>query len=339
MRIRKKTGYIHGVLIFTLLCFLILPIAKAFALEPATTVVPVRQTFEVMNPAGLPVNDTFHYTLTPQAAGNPMPPGSVGGVYHVSLQGEEDLDITGLVYPSAGVYEYELEQVIPTNEGDYTYDTERYHICVYVQTVDEVLLAQTIIKNSGGDKVEAASFANKFTASGGEEDPDQYLSVMKIADQDSVGPNKTLSYTITLKNEGTETIQDLVIVDYLPTFTTYVSSDPAGKHAKNKGKETVTWVIASLEPGETMIMHLVLKTGKKIPEGHTFTNTLFYNGKLAGTDDTETITGTSNTEDTDYDETDVQTFDPSCIAMLAVAAFIAGSAVIWMALKRRRRQE
>jgi fimbrial isopeptide formation D2 family protein/uncharacterized repeat protein (TIGR01451 family) len=112
---------------------------------------------------------------------------------------------------------------------------------------------------------------------GGDIDPPSYaeyknLDIEKKADQTVVTPGKNISYTITVKNKGTMVLRDIIIIDLLPDYTKYVSSNHGGKY--NQSKDEVVWKIKSLAPGKIVKLKLVLKTNKSIPADYQFKNTI-----------------------------------------------------------------
>lgn len=108
--------------------------------------------------------DNFTYTVTALEAGNPMPVGSVGDVYTFSLGGTSDTSIGSITYNHAGVYTYEVKQVITTENPGYTYDKQVHIIKVYVRNTTDGLQAYTVIEVENGVKVSDIAYENKYVA-------------------------------------------------------------------------------------------------------------------------------------------------------------------------------
>jgi len=100
------------------------------------------------------VNQEFIYELVASASGNPMPAGSVGGVYEATLKGNAGGSMT-IVFDKAGVFEYtlkassknDLQGFIPASEMSY-----RIEITVLKKFVGD-LEPFVLAFNADGEKV------------------------------------------------------------------------------------------------------------------------------------------------------------------------------------------
>jgi uncharacterized repeat protein (TIGR01451 family) len=81
------------------------------------------------------------------------------------------------------------------------------------------------------------------------------IVITKSADKyPMLGQNVT--YTLKLKNKGTTSMNSPVIVDQLPTGTTYVSSDNSGSY--NPTTQRVTWNLPTLAAGNTIVVKVTV---------------------------------------------------------------------------------
>lgn len=95
----------------------------------------------------------------------------------------------------------------------------------------------------------------------------------------AVASGQTLTYTITVHNDGDRAASNVTIVDELPDspFLTYDSSSPTGVFDALAGDNgTVTWTLPSLAAGGQEVFEVSLTVDETVPfgaDGTTFTNT------------------------------------------------------------------
>jgi hypothetical protein len=143
--------------------------ASAWAAGPTHTVsLTVTQTFTTDSPA---VDDTFTYRLTALDPSHPMPAdaetlaaeGSVVVSTVFTMSGQGSVTIGPIAYDSAGVYHYDLAQVVEAPRAGYTYDQRVYRVQAHIP--DNPHEPATVIVRDGhaaGDKVEDIHFDNRF---------------------------------------------------------------------------------------------------------------------------------------------------------------------------------
>lgn len=98
------------------------------------------------------------------------------------------------------------------------------------------------------------------------------IEVTKSADRSEAKPGDLVTYTITYRNTGTATAYNLVFTDLIPQNTEFVSASGSGasisyRHAPGGGFDSspaqpvieVRWTVASLAPGETGSLTLVVR--------------------------------------------------------------------------------
>ena len=81
--------------------------------------------------------EDFTVRLTAQDPSNPMPEGSVDGVYDMIITGADTAVFPEIAFEDLGVYSYTVEQLEGTNKRMKTYDTRKYVVTVYVLNAAE----------------------------------------------------------------------------------------------------------------------------------------------------------------------------------------------------------
>ena len=119
---------------------------------------PVRKTVQG-NPS---VDGTFTFTLTAADPSQPMPPGSVGGVKHMTIVGAGEEDFGVWAYTKEGVYFYTIaEEVDPST--DYIYDTMIYTITDTVTDINGQLSVSRVVQNGDNRQVTSFDFINTYS--------------------------------------------------------------------------------------------------------------------------------------------------------------------------------
>ena len=129
---------------------------------PASLPVTLTVEQEFTKPASSSAAEAFTYKLTANEAGSPLPSGSSGGEYSFTIDGTDTASV-GITYDHAGVYTYELKQVIAAEKTGYTYDKQVYTVKVYIKNgsaglEQEILVAQ----KDDGSKVSGVKFTNAY---------------------------------------------------------------------------------------------------------------------------------------------------------------------------------
>ena len=133
------------------------------ATSKAVAKIPVSQTFEIKNQAPESLNREFQYTLTCEDDKNPMPEKASEGTYTFTLKDNEKKTIE-IGYEHAGVYEYDLKQLVFDKKDKFSYDETNYQVTIYVtNSQDGGLDTQVIVKNPDGTKSAEANFHNSYT--------------------------------------------------------------------------------------------------------------------------------------------------------------------------------
>ncbi len=224
---------------------------------------PVRKVITGDTP---PTPETFTFKLTAANSANPMPAGSVNGEKTATVVGEGTTDFGEWTYTATGTYEYAITEVNSGVAG-YAYDPLVYTITdVVTDNAGQLEVARTIF--DGASNVSEVVFTNNYTILAAGEG----LTAIKTVDKTSAKPGDSLTYTITLTNNGSQMLQGIVIRDYMPAYTSYVSSDNGGYYGKVNGKNHVTWWIASLAPGASVALSMVVKIDDSIAPGTNVQN-------------------------------------------------------------------
>jgi uncharacterized repeat protein (TIGR01451 family) len=83
------------------------------------------------------------------------------------------------------------------------------------------------------------------------------VSISKTASPDPVVAGNDLTYTLTVRNDGSTDAVNVVVSDPLPPATTFVSADHGGTLALG----TVTWALGTLPAGSSVTLTLVVAVG------------------------------------------------------------------------------
>lgn len=165
IRTRKRIGKIPVVvLLLACLASLLVPISLAAA--PGEVTLTVKQVFINAGTAE-PPNKTFSYRLTPEQPTNPLPSGSIAGIYDFDITGTADKPVT-ITFTNAGVYTYELSHTTAPADG-YTYNQKIYTLII---TVNSDLTYTIVIRNEAGNKVddEDIQYKHSYNDGSGPED-------------------------------------------------------------------------------------------------------------------------------------------------------------------------
>ncbi len=111
--------------------------------------------------------------------------------------------------------------------------------------VDNITVADAGQGNDGEDDADIADVNLPLT--------DAYdIAVAKTVDAPTVAYDGTVTYTVTVQNQGLVDSREVEVIDIVPPGLTVV--DPDG--AVDNGDGTITWTIENLEPGETVTFTL-----------------------------------------------------------------------------------
>lgn len=96
------------------------------------------------------------------------------------------------------------------------------------------------------------------------------LTVTKTVDKTTVNPGDTLTYTITVSNDGDVEANDIVLVDNLDTNLEFISSEGG---VYDPSTHTVIYKIDALNPNEKKTFTLVTRVKDDVTSGTTINNT------------------------------------------------------------------
>lgn len=131
--------------------FFIMP-SGAYAATSSKVTLPVKQEF-MTNETGLSVS--VEYILTAQEQGNPMPEGSSGGIYTLTLQSDQKSADIVITFTKPGTYHYELTEKT-LEDFPFTWKPQTYRITVLVGQDFATILT---IRNEEGNKVSVMAWA------------------------------------------------------------------------------------------------------------------------------------------------------------------------------------
>ncbi|BBM87717.1 DUF11 domain-containing protein [Candidatus Uabimicrobium amorphum] len=124
------------------------------------------------------------------------------------------------------------------------------------QEGDFVNVAQAV---SGGKVVHEARFTTKVV--------NPNITVKKRASGRVIFLNKTVVFTITVKNEGSGDARGVDVVDTLPSQLEYISSEPQGSFRPARGEQlaTVRWQFPKLGAGESIDIKVTARGIAQVP--------------------------------------------------------------------------
>ena len=160
---KTRRGKVTTAFCLLLACFLAVASARTASAAPSaiSVTLTVEQTFTMSEKSA--TDDTFTYQVTALETGSPMPSGSVGGAYTFTIDGTGDAAVGAIDFTHAGVYRYEVRQVIASPKTGYAYDGQVYAVSIYVKNTGTGLAGEVIVQNSDGDKVGNLRFENTYS--------------------------------------------------------------------------------------------------------------------------------------------------------------------------------
>lgn len=108
-------------------------------------------------------SERYKVALTAQNQSDPMPAGSINGIYTMTFVGAGEQSIPTIAYPKVGVYSYTIRQIPGTNRKC-TYDDAVYDLTVYVTNAPGGGLEVSTTLTCRGDekKLDTAVFTNRY---------------------------------------------------------------------------------------------------------------------------------------------------------------------------------
>lgn len=167
----KKWLNVFLALVMTVMCgtTLVLP---AYAAELPGVSVPV--TISLSGTLPKPEED-FTIKLRADNASYPMPEGSVGDIYTMTITGADTKNFPTITYNRVGVYTYTIYQVAGNNKKC-TYDDTVYALTVYITNAEDgsgLEATAVLYPDSEGNKLPGAEFDNEYeTVKPAPTDPD-----------------------------------------------------------------------------------------------------------------------------------------------------------------------
>lgn len=153
-----KNKVIFGVtLVFTLILMLN---SGIYAKESPK--IPI--VFEIENSSSEHIVDRFKFELVPTDENNPMPEGSVDGVYSITAQEAGTYYIDEIDFDTPGVYEYQVYQVAGEN-SKFVYDKSVYNMIVSVENSEDYTdldINIILTKEGSTEKQENIKITNEY---------------------------------------------------------------------------------------------------------------------------------------------------------------------------------
>lgn len=303
-----------------MLCVLVLCVSMlatvAFAAETATAHIPVKVTLGGTLPED---PETFVIQLTPEDAANPMPEGTVDGVYTTEIVGAGSALIE-IDYEKTGVYHYTVTQLAGDNENC-TYSTDVYRITVFVTNSENGGLDASVVAycNDAEEKSEII-FHNEYA------DPD-YVTIKVIKTMDGKTPaDGAFSFMLIDEDGNTITVQNVGRDVVFPemTFNKECTYEFTLKEVIGND-ETICY--------DESVYKVVIEVVKNAEGDYEATVTYYKNGKVfSGTPVFANVTVNPEIPDTG---------DNNMIFLFAGAMVISAAAILVLLfkIKRQKRDE
>ena len=246
-----------------------LAITKVDTIDPAFTGVPFTYTVTVTN--GGP-NTATNVVMT-----DALP---VGVAYSSAVPDQ------GSCSEAAGVITCSVGSIAAAGSVD-----------IVVTVIPDVSVENTTITNNASVASDVADPVpgNNSTSEDTDIDPSADLHVTKADDTDPVLVNGTLTYTVSVLNEGVSGATNVVLTDALPGGVAFVSATP-GQGSCSESGGTVTCLLGSIAASATVDVVVVVTPGASV--GNT---TITNNASVVGDEFDPDASDNSTSEDTDVD--------------------------------------
>ena len=160
----KKIMKRAGLLLLTMVLGIMACTMTAFADGAPKIKIPVNVNVSGNKPS---TAEKFNVVLKAQDAGNPMPEGSVEGVYTAVIDGGSN-GVLEMEFQKLGIYKYTIKQE-PGASSKGTYDDKVYNLTVYVTNAETGGMESTTILyiDDINTKYGSVDFANNYRGGGG----------------------------------------------------------------------------------------------------------------------------------------------------------------------------
>jgi uncharacterized repeat protein (TIGR01451 family) len=105
------------------------------------------------------------------------------------------------------------------------------------------------------------------------------LTVEKATSVATIGAGDSITYDITVRNEGSDDAVNIEVVDTLSSAVTFVSATGGGTHSGEAAGGTVTWALSNLAPGDQAVYHVTLQAAAALLDGDAVLNTVTASGE------------------------------------------------------------
>lgn len=153
-------------------------------------------------------------------------------------------------------------------------------ILIKTQVVDE-LREGTVIHNS-------ASITSTTTGTNQSNGTDvtvlsgAVLSVEKSTTIATIGSGDTVTYDITVRNEGSDDAVNVQVTDTLAGTVSFVSATGGGVHSGEVTGGTVVWTLPNLAPGGEVVYHVSVQAVDDLSDGDAVLNSVTVSGEKPG---------------------------------------------------------
>lgn len=105
------------------------------------------------------------------------------------------------------------------------------------------------------------------------------LTVDKQASIATIGAGDSLTYDVTVRNEGSDSAVNLQVVDTLPNTVSFSNATGGGTHSGEATGGTVSWTLSNLAPGDEVVYHLTVDAASTLFDGDAVLNAVTVSGE------------------------------------------------------------
>ena len=190
-----KKGNQMIAVVLTVCCMLITLTQHIYAANHIAISIPVSQTLTIHGQSQNQYQSTYQFEALDNDC--PMPSNSQNNNYYFTMSNNDQTHID-LQFTHAGIFSYQLSQVVNDENNQMTYDDTKYQLDIYVKnTNDGGLIASVIAYLENGNKTGVIQFQNELNL--------QTTSEDNVSDENTETQPTTPSVQVTPDRTGEET--------------------------------------------------------------------------------------------------------------------------------------
>lgn len=199
-----------------------------------------------------------------------------GNVLQTNESKGDNVTFDPIEFTEAGSSTYSIEQKAGSEEG-ITYDSDVIKVKVDVSASYDNLVAE-VSYYKDNRQVTSPTFENKG------ETADLVITETGGSASKYVNDGEKIKYTVNVKNKGKGNAYGLWIRRYMPLYTNFYSIDKTGSYGCVDKKETASWFIKTVSPGEKISLTFTIEVNQCHPDNYQIAHKVYYEvtGSLDG---------------------------------------------------------